>query len=510
MASLTSVREWHDETDVLICGYGLAGAAAAIEAHDDDAGADVLIVEKMAERYAGGNSRVSGQSLLISKNVEALKSYQRAMSTPNPIPEPMLDAWAHRMVALEPYIQERAKEAGAQYIQGTGWSDRIAVLEFPELGASEAVAHTATILPVPSGVWLTFKTCVERRSRIRRRFECRVVDLIQDPDTLEVYGAVIEAGGKRECIRARRGVVLCTGGFENNLEMQRNYFGLASAHPLGTPGNVGDGIRLLQKAGADLWHLRNQGQSGGIWPGFRFPGHDTVFLRQLFWQSFSWIDIGRDHRRFINETAEWQLTHYKQRERGEWVDTPHHRMLPMHMVFDENTRLHNRLITTVMTWNTVVEQYEWSEDNAAEIGNGWIHKADSIEALARAIGRDPAALADTVRRYNQSCASGFDEEYGRSRDTLQPIAKPPFYAIEIVPAIVCTGGGGRRNIESEVLDPEGRPIGRLYEAGELGSMFSNLYQNGSYLTEAMISGRAAGGNAVRRPPWEAPPGWWVP
>jgi predicted oxidoreductase len=49
-----------------------------------------------------------------------------------------------------------------------------------------------------------------------------------------------------------------------------------------------------------------------------------------------------------------------------------------------------------------------------------------------------------------------------------------------------------------VLTPEGTPIARLYEAGELGSMFSNLYQNGSYLTEAMISGRAAGRNAVRQ------------
>jgi len=49
MASLQSVIHWADETDVLICGYGLAGATAAIEAHDLDPGADVLILEKMPE-----------------------------------------------------------------------------------------------------------------------------------------------------------------------------------------------------------------------------------------------------------------------------------------------------------------------------------------------------------------------------------------------------------------------------------------------------------------------------
>ena len=102
---------------------------------------------------------------------------------------------------------------------------------------------------------------------------------------------------------------------------------------------------------------------------------------------------------------------------------------------------------------------------------------------------------------NAGCARGVDEEFGRNPATLQPISKPPFYGIAMVPAIVCTGGGARRNIESEVLDHAGKAIPRLYEAGELGSMFSNLYQNGSYLTEAMISGRAAGRNAAGLRAW---------
>jgi succinate dehydrogenase/fumarate reductase flavoprotein subunit len=501
MASLAGIKQWDEEADVLIVGYGLAGAAAAIEARDLDPDADILILEKLGERHAGGNSRVSGQSLLIARDKEALKSYQRALSRPNPIPEEMLDAWAAQMVALEPYIEARASEAGARYIRSAGWSERGRILEFPEYGAEQAVAHTATILPVPSGVWLAFKACVERR-RIRINHDTPIVDLVQDPDTLEVFGVVAVKAGKRIAVKARRAVVMACGGFENDLDMQRNYFGLAECAPLGTPGNTGDGIRILQKAGADLWHMRNQGQSGGIWPGFRFPGHDTVFLRTLFWQSFSWIDVAGDDQRFVDETAEWQLTHYKQKLHGEYVDTPHHRVGRMHMLFDETTRRHNRLATEVMTWNTVVEGYGWSEDNSKEIGSGWIIRGDSVEELAARIGRNPAAIASTVERYNRACADGADPEFGRSTPTLQPIAAPPFYAIELVPAIVCTGGGARRNIESEVLNHAGQPIARLYEAGELGSMFSNLYQNGSYLTEAMISGRAAGRNAVMYRPWK--------
>jgi predicted oxidoreductase len=66
--------------------------------------------------------------------------------------------------------------------------------------------------------------------------------------------------------------------------------------------------------------------------------------------------------------------------------------------------------------------------------------------------------------------------------------------------IVCTGGGARRNMDGQVFDHKGKVIPRLFEAGELGSMFSDLYQNGSYLTEAMITGRGAARSALAMEP----------
>ncbi len=80
MASLHSVTTWADEADIVIAGFGLAASCAAIEARDLDPDADILILEKMPEQFVGGNSRVAGQSLLISQNAEALVEYQRAMS----------------------------------------------------------------------------------------------------------------------------------------------------------------------------------------------------------------------------------------------------------------------------------------------------------------------------------------------------------------------------------------------------------------------------------------------
>lgn len=500
MASLNSVSQWDEVVDVLICGFGCAGSSAAIEARDVDPAARILIVEKAPQEFAGGNCRVSGQSMLISKNKDALKDYQRKMSEANPLSEEMLDQWAERMVNLEPWVQQIAADAGQQFLRGTGFTEREAVLEFPEMGARDAVAYTSTILPIPSGVWLALKANVEKRN-VPVWFDTRLVDLIQDPDTLEVFGAWVEQNGVRKAIRAERGVIVAIGGYEASPQMQRDYYGLSNVVPLGTPYNTGDGLRIMQKAGADMWHLRNQGQSGGIWPGIRRPNQKTSYLRNFMLPAFSWFDIDSQGRRFYNEANELQLTHYKEKKHGRFVDVPLNTAHPVHMIFDETTRQAGKLVLEVMTWAAVVVAEEWSEDNSAEIEAGLIHKADTIAELAAKIGVEPAVLEAEVARYNAGCAAGHDDNFERNPDTLLPVANGPFYALPITPSIVCTGGGARRNMDGHVFGHDDQTIPRLFEAGELGSIFSDLYQNGSYLTEAMITGRAAARSALALAPW---------
>lgn len=501
MASLKSVTQWDEVVDILVCGYGCAGASAAIEAYDAEQGARLLIIEKAPEEFAGGNCRVSGQSMLISKNKEALKDYQRKMSAANPVTEELLDDWADRMVGLESWIQQIAADAGQEFLRGTGFTERDAVLEFPELGARDAVAYTSTILPIPSGVWMALKANVEKRA-IPIWFDAPLVDLIQDPDTLEVFGAWVEHKGQRKAIRAERGVIVAIGGYESSPQMQRDYYGLSNVVPLGTPYNTGDGLRIMQKAGAEMWHLRNQGQSGGIWPGIRQPHQKTSYLRNFMLPAFSWFDIDSTGRRFYNEANELQLTHYKEKKHNRFVDVPLNLAHPVHMIFDESTRLAGKLVLEVMTWAAVVTAEEWSEDNSREIESGLIKKADTVAELAELIGLDPAVLEDEVARYNAACAAGKDDVHGRNPDTLLPVSNGPFYAVPITPSIVCTGGGAKRDMDGHVFGHDGQVIPRLFEAGELGSFISDLYQNGSYLTEAMITGRGAARAALALAPSE--------
>jgi succinate dehydrogenase/fumarate reductase flavoprotein subunit len=84
---------------------------------------------------------------------------------------------------------------------------------------------------------------------------------------------------------------------------------------------------------------------------------------------------------------------------------------------------------------------------------------------------------------------------------MQPIQQPPFYAVEIVAGLLASTGGGKRNERGQVIGHDGKPIPRLYEAGELGSTAANLPQRGHLLGECMVFGRIAGANAVRKSAW---------
>jgi succinate dehydrogenase/fumarate reductase flavoprotein subunit len=171
------------------------------------------------------------------------------------------------------------------------------------------------------------------------------------------------------------------------------------------------------------------------------------------------------------------------------------------MIFDDKTRRADCLTVDNMSWNTLVEGYRWSADNSAEIERGWIATAATIRELAGKIGRDPDQLATTVERFNDAARNGHDSDFGRSADRMEPIEQPPYYAVEIVPGLVASTGGAKRDTHSRVLDHDDTPIPRLYEAGELGSTFANLYQNGSFLTECIVFGRIAGRNAVQQTNW---------
>ncbi len=492
------------EVDFLIVGYGLAGEAAALEANDIDPNAKICVLEKMSEANAGGNSIASGQTLIVPApdDLDTFRRYLVACSSPNPIKDEYMDFLVNEFAGQAGWIQATVAAVDYElgYVGGGPLSWGSLVTEFPDLdgasfkGCSGHVRKAGTTFEY-GGVWRGFDLAVRARENVELCFNTSFKSLILD-ETGAVTGAVAaDEGGKEIRIKAAKGVLLACGGFENNLEMQRDFHGMDMVYTGGTPGNTGDAIQVLMACGAKMWHMNNQTQSGGFWLGIKVPDYEAVFMRNFSMAGTSWLEVAADGQRFYNESGAYHRQHMKYKEYGHYVDLPHDRALPVHMIFDEKTRTAGAIVTKWLSWPITTEGYVWSDDNSAEIEKGWIIKADTIEELAEKLGRDPEVLKATVDRYNQMASSGNDSDFQRNPETMSPIDTAPFYAVGITPALVATTGGAERNTKAQVLKWDGTPIPNLYEAGELGSYVSNLYQNGVFLAEAIATGRAAADTA---------------
>lgn len=482
---------WELEADVVVVGFGAAGAATAITAHD--LGADVLILEKAPTGQEGGNTRVAGQGYLNTASVDKAIAYLTALCGPYTVPEDMIRAWAEEMGVNNAWVASIGGDPQEHQHQPVG-------IEFPELPGSDCV-HKFHDGPVYgySNTWKLFERAVKARP-VRILYETPGKELIQHRASGEILGVRAEQGRRSLLVKARKAVVLTCGGFENDQEMIRNYLpGLPYCYTSGTPYNEGDGIRMALAVGADLWHMNN---FAGPSMALKVPEFRTTFsMRALHFgkdMPGGMVVVGPDARRFTDE--KYKTSHGKVKRHGQWMPliTP----CPMFMVFDHTMFSAGPLYDKEPShgWTQIIERYDWSEDNQVELGKGWIRTADTIPALARSLGLDPAALGATVERWNGHCRVANDQDFGRTR-MLAPLVTAPFYAVELSPCMLNTQGGPRRNGKAQIVRPDGTPIPRLYSAGELGSIYSYLYQGTGNIGECLAFGRIAARHAVAEAPW---------
>ncbi|MGA8760555.1 MAG: FAD-binding protein [Stellaceae bacterium] len=485
--------KWDIEADVVVVGFGAAGVAAAVTAHD--LGADVVILEKAPEGEHGGNTRVAGQGYLNTSSAEDAAAYLTALCGPYTVPEPMVKAWAEEMCRNNAWLESLGGDPQEHQHPPVG-------IEFPDLPGSGCV-HKFHDGPTYgySYTWKRIESLVKQRP-IRVIYEMPGRELIQHDITKEILGVCAQRGDKPIYVKARRGVVLTCGGFENNQEMIRDYLpGVPYCYTSGSPYNEGDGITMAMSVGADLWHMNNY---AGPSMALKVPEIRTSFSMQALHYSKvmpgGMIVVGPDGRRFTDE--KYKTRHGKVRVNSRWLplSTP----CPMFMIVDHALFSAGPLYDKHPShgWTQIIERYEWSGDNSAELAKGWIKTANTVAGLAAELGLDPSALESTVGRWNRYCDAGRDAELGRSL-MLEPIGDGPFYAVELSPSMLNTQGGPRRNEKGQIVRPNGTPIPRLYSAGELGSIYSYLYQGTGNIGECLAFGRISGCNAAGETPWDS-------
>lgn len=553
-AGADTAETWDHEADVVVVGFGGAGACASIAAADS--GAQVILLEKSAEAEHLSNTVMCGgyfHSPDKDGDPEALKQYLRAMFSGDNLDTKVegeqsplfVDSIVEKFAEYEPdnYDFLMSLDPDFKPIESGGAS-------FPDFpgaeksgykgyrasysGKSESPKFPTLDLPkedTASG--LALFNCMkigvqDRADRITVMYETPGSKLITN-DAGEVIGLVAKSGDAEVRIKAKRGVILTSGGYEYNEEMRRAFLegpGINGWAFYGTLSNEGDGIRMGCEVGAQLAKV-GKAASRLIWA---CPDvvHNNCMVGSITDSAGTagTVVVNARGERFMNENLitvdPSRYFSYKNAVHMD-IETLEFPNNPSYMIIDETKRLQGSLLN-LSTSTCGFGIIPWDEKNETAIEKGWLIKADTIEELAEKIrdthdlnkGRmDPAALAETMEKYQTIVDTGVDEEFGRTSarktmgggsvedDGFQAINTPPFYALPLYAGGPNTKGGLQADGERHVVDWFNKPIPRLYSAGEMSSVFKFVYQGGGNISECIVCGRIAGENAAAETPWDA-------
>ena len=463
---------WDATYDVIVIGFGGAGAGAARFAADNNA--KVLLIDAAPEGSEGGNTRYAGGAFAWGSNFDQLKEYYKQTYYPFKYDEAALDTFIKNVMQMKEYSK---KYFGIE-AQPTG---RRPNGEYPEYkDAASMQSQSMTKGMYNGGFWkLLRKQVFDRLDKIDIWFESPAEHLIQDPDTNVVTGVVIKRNNKEVNVAAKRGVVLSLGGFENNQDMVQDFLGQGSLAPIGTLYNRGKGIDLAIEAGARLWHMSNY-DSHGL--SLRQNEPREKFAYMINWKSLfngSIFVAGDDGTRYFREDEEDR--HGYKYNHGNWV-----------MIPNQN---HPHIIMDQAQYEQLSKDQSPKADQIKELISYAI-KADSIEELSEKI--DAPYLKQAVEDFNfLTDVKKRDMFLNRKIQTMRSLKEGPYYAIPVCHNILHTHGGAQRNSECEVIGLDGKVIPNLYEAGELGDIFATKYLGANSIADLLISGKIAGTNAAK-------------
>jgi fumarate reductase flavoprotein subunit len=456
--------------DVVVVGGGGAGMAAAVTAAD--AGARVIIAESQSD--LGGSTKISGGVFYAAGT-----SVQREAGISGDTPEAMFDYYMTlNQWRVEPALVRRLCQEAAPTLE---WLIELGVMFPPEnlyVSGVDGVARGHAPLGFGYAISAALEQAVIDRG-IDVALRTRVDELLVEG------GRVVGVSANGDAVRAGA-VVLTTGGFGQSPDMLGRHYPEATAAgdwtwSISAPGCVGDGLELAEKAGAGI-----TGHNRGlllITPGFN---------RQLEVDPPGWlVCVNREGRRFGDETAAYAVMSGLFREQGGSAFA----------IFDEQARREAEPDSQYAdAFAAGIVAVNFLPDVLAEMAEkGRVTRADTLAALAGKIGVPAAALCATVDAYNAGCDQGEDPWYFKDPQYLKPVRTPPFYAVEMRPAIVClTATGVRIDASARALSISNTPIPGLLAAGETtgGVMGERYVGGGNSIANAIVFGRIAGREAA--------------
>lgn len=475
LISADAISSWDQQADVIVIGFGAAGACAAIEARL--AGSSVLVLERgsgiggttslaTGHFYLGGGTRVQ-KANGIDDTPEEMFKYLMA-NTPEP-EQDKIRAYADDSVAHFNWLVEQGVPFNDGYYRQKHFeqpTDECLIWS----GNEKAWPYSQQAKPAPrghkvehvgsGGGAIVMQRLGESATKagVQFQFDAKVNALVQD-DSGRIIGVRYKHFGETKSVKANAAVVIAAGGFTMNKAMVEEHCPQLIAEkvwPQGTNNDDGSGIKLGVAAGGQAIHM------------------SQVFLTAPFYPPESLLKailVNKHGKRFINEDS------YHSRTATACIDQTDG---IAYLICDNNI-------------------FGRPELGLQELIDAW----ETIEEMEKDLDLPTGSLQKTMAEYNQHAANGDDPEFHKIADWLQPLQEPPFAALQCsFTKSNYTGftlGGLKVSKDAEVIDASGNAIKGLYAAGACASNIAQDgtgYSSGTCLGEATYFGRRAGSHAA--------------
>ncbi len=463
---------WDAEYDIIVIGSGFAGLAAALEAHEYCP--SIAVLEKM--RVPGGNSTISGG--LVAAAGSPLQKEQGIEDSPELMLADMLRA------GLELNHPELARTVAEHSLEVLRWTiEELGVQYKPtlsHLGGHSVPRTYNTINTSGSGIVRPMLAKCRQLGipiQLHTHLEHFIVDehnVVEGVEVREGYIFPNQETGTVKRLRARKAVILATGGFAQDKKFRSALNPSltddieSTNHPGATAESLIEAIRIgampiqLSQIQLGPWASRDE-------EGF---GVGSMFSMLAGFPYGILIDK-KSGTRFVNELSDRKL-------------------------------LVDAMLTSGREAVAIVDCKGVRYASTLEkcLKRGVVQQFESLEELAVENQIPPGALAQTVKKYNEYVIKGIDEEFGKPLSAnLSPIQYPPYYSIRLISKVHHCMGGIQINSKAQVLHiATHRPIGRFYAAGEITGGIHGASRLGSNaITDCLVFGRIAGRNAAGEP-----------
>lgn len=443
----SDITATHD-VDVVVCGLGPAGDAAALACAEQ--GLKTVAVEKQST--GNYNSATIGGT-----NSKLHQHWNMSYDTDAWMADAMVDCAFQGDMELYRHFLEKNGEAVDWYI---GHFDNqnlddypltFAAGDFPDFRdeydktSLSRSWNTSLNLPYPPGDLAKILAGILEEAGVEIRYNCPACQLVAD-ESGRVSGVIVKSEQGYEKYNCAKGVVLATGGYEFNQQMLKERCrprSVPGSWLTGAFGNTGDGHQMGLAVGA---------------AEDEFPQPIMLDPEQLM----PYLRVNKLGKRFTPEYEPYgHLALAIQAQPGTY---------DFYIVDDAIDEKIDKI------WTPSSSCYGPKEVWTAAARSEKAFKADTLEELAELMEVPVDEFVASIKRWNDMAAAGKDEDFGFPGDMMMTIDTPPYYATKEFADGLCTAGGLLVDTECRVLDKNRTPIDGLFAAGVVsGGMFYNTY-----------------------------------